>query len=105
MDFSCYPDSTVIEMTVYDLPPDAVPFLLRGERETPCIGASSTLAQRHWEYRWEYTRDKYVWRIWHGLTSYYAEHGDSISRDHAASLIWSAHNRLYHRELQVPDGL
>ena len=106
MDFSQYPDSTVISMTVYDLPPDAVPFLLRGERSTPCIGASSDTAQRQWEYRWE--QDKYVWRIWHGTSDYYAQNGDPISHWDAASIIWKASIAPYqeaHPELRLPDGL
>ena len=109
MDFSHYPSSTVIDMTVYDLPADADVFLLRDDRFTLAIGASSASASRHWEYRMEY--DRYVWRIWDGATPYYANHGDPLSRDLAERYVMQYitrymidSNRVPH-ELQLPDGL
>lgn len=108
MDFSQYAESQIIDMTVHDLPPDATLFILRGDRPTSCIGASSRAANRHWEYRHESSQGGYVWHIWGGTSDYYAMNGDAISHDRAADLIWKTCKMAYvqaHPELQLPAGL
>lgn len=102
MDFSAYDGDRVPLMQVHDLPEEARLIRLTGRHLTH-LHLAAQVPSRLWEYRYEPTHEGYTWRSWpaHGISPYYVEHGEVISREVATQLI----NDRGQNWLRLAEGL
>lgn len=106
MDFDQMPDGAIVpDMSIDDLPSDAVITLLNPREFPPHIAVSSAQARRRWEYRREHhTVPAHHWRTWQCADSgWYTDNGSPLSRNDAQRLVMNT--SPVHPLLRVPDGL